>query len=75
MGQERFKSIMLISVESDNLKNLNTELLVKEFAAMAPGRWNLLVLIASWALNFSFIRYSLVASFRASTPFLSCCSS
>ena len=41
MGQERLQSLMLISVESNILKSLDLELLVKDFADMAPRKMNL----------------------------------
>ena len=41
MGQERLQSLMLMSVESDILTNLNTKLLVKEFADLAPRKMDL----------------------------------
>ena len=41
MGQERLQSLMLMSVESDILTNLNTKLHVKEFADLAPRKMDL----------------------------------
>ncbi|XP_063592549.1 zinc finger MYM-type protein 1-like [Penaeus indicus] len=41
MGQERLQSLMLMSVESDFLKNLDIEMLVKDFADFAPRRMDL----------------------------------
>lgn len=41
MGQERLQSLMLMSVESDILTNLNTNLLVREFADSAPRKMDL----------------------------------
>ena len=39
MGQERLESLMLMSVESDILKSLDLELLVKDFADRPLEKW------------------------------------
>ena len=41
MGQERLQSLMLMSVESDVLQELNVDNLVETFAGMAPRRLDL----------------------------------
>ena len=41
MRQERLQSLMLMSVESEILKSLDLELLVKDFADMAPRKMDL----------------------------------
>jgi hypothetical protein len=41
MGQEIFQSLMLMSVESDVLQELNVDNLVETFAGMAPRRLDL----------------------------------
>ena len=41
MGKERLQSLILTPVKSDILTNLYTELLVKEFADMAPRKMDL----------------------------------
>ena len=41
MGQERLQSLMLMSVESDVLEELNVDNLVETFAGMAPRRLDL----------------------------------
>ena len=52
MGQERLQSLVLMSVESDILKSLDLELLVKDFADMAPRKMDLVIYMYMLCLQY-----------------------